>query len=479
MTTTKTQAWTWMGATASTLLLASALTACSSGGSGNSPGEAAEAAADTAEGDAAGKQTVTVSVFTEDRFLEEAAARFEQAHPDIDIEVRETVPTDTSGKNTIRIAGKDNGPAEEDIDKYVNAVGTALMSGKAADLISTNYLPVDRYLDKGMFADWTGIAGKDKDFNADAYYERVLKGLTSGKTWYAIPVGYSLDVLVGNKAAIKQAGGVDDKTWTWEQFIALCGQIASRTNADGTKPQVLGGMKPEELLGYLTKTVYDQLVTKEGKAASFDEKAFRGYLEQVKQLYDSGAVSDANLGRMQQVFMPMSMSAPMELAILPSMLGEGEGEVLQPPGSGKDEGLPFTSDLALALNDRSKVKPAAWEFVKFLLSEEMQASPAMMAFPVNQAAARTKLERFAEQQKSGGAKMMIKNKNGGEKQLMMTQEQIDSALKLLPSVGNYEGKDEKVLGIIKEESAAFFAGSKSAEAVAKAAANRITTYLNE
>jgi len=203
-------------------------------------------------------------------------------------------------------------------------------------------------------------------------------------------------------------------------------------------------------------------------------------LEQVKQLYDSGAAGSNNLGRQQQVFSPLSLKSPMELATLPNAIGNGEGEVLQPPGTGQDEGFPFTSDLAFALNDRSKVKTAAWEFVKFLLSEPIQADPGMTGFPVHQAATKKKLEEFAEKLQSGDAKMMIQNKGGGPAQAVtISDEQIEAVLALLPSVGKYERTDDKVIEMIKEEAAPFFSGGKTADAVAKAVRSRVNTYLNE
>jgi len=466
---------TWTASSA--LIMTLALAACSSGGNVANDATAPEASASGQDG----KQTVTVSVFTEDRFLEEAVAKFEQAHPDIDIVIQETVPTDTSGNQMKVMKGPgDDGPAQEDIDKYVNAVGTALMSGNAADLISVNYLPVDRYLDKGMFADWSELAGKDAGFRTADYYERVLKGMTDGASWYAIPVNYSIEALIGNKAAIEKAGGADDSTWTWEQFLALCEKIASETQADGSKLQALSGVEPTEVIGYVAQSLYGNLVTKEGGSYSFDEEAFRGYLEQVKRLYDSGAASTDSLGKMNEAFSTTTFTAPMDLAMLPGRLANGQGEVLSPPGSGQDEGLPFTSDLAFALNDKSKAKGAAWEFVKFLLSEEIQSSPSMMAFPVHQTSVKTRLTQFAEDLQSGRAKVMMKGPDGGAAQpVSITDEQIESALALLPSVGKYNRKDDKVIGIIEEETSAYFSGSKTAEAVAKAVAGRAETYLNE
>ncbi|WP_168735628.1 ABC transporter substrate-binding protein [Cohnella fermenti] len=465
-------------AAASALLLAITLAACSSDKNEGSEEASPSAAANS---DSGGKEVVTVAVFTEDRFLEDAAAKFEQAHPDIDIQIQETVPTDTSGNQMMIMRGPgDEGPAQEDIDKYVNSIGTALMSGKAADLISVGYLPVDRYLDKGMFADWSELAGKDSAFKTDDYYERVLRGITDGDLWYAIPVDYSIRALIGDAAAIEQAGGADDKTWTWEQFIALCAKIAGETGADGKNRQALIGIEPTDLIGYLTESVYGKLVAEAGKGYKFDEEAFRGYLEQVKQLYDSGAASTDRMGQGGPVFETSTISQPMELAMLPNRLQDGESAVLGIPGSGTDEGLEFTSDLAFALNDKSKVKDAAWEFVKFLLSADIQSSPSLQGFPVHQEAAKTRLERFAEELQSGRAKIMIKSEGGEPSPVTaITDEQIEEALALLPSVGRYNRKDDKVIGIVTEETAAYFSGSKSADAVAKAVASRVDTYLNE
>ncbi|MBB6730250.1 ABC transporter substrate-binding protein [Cohnella zeiphila] len=477
----------------SALLLSAVLSACNSGGNdpdgaspsgssagASSPSSAAASGSDSQTG-ADGKTTLTVAVYTEDRFLKSAVEQFEQAHPDIDVQIQETMPTDTSeGKQTINIKnGPDEGPSAADKDKYINSVNTALMSGNAADLISVNYLPVDRYLDKGMFEDWSQLAGQDSDFHTADYYENVLKGMSDSHGWYAIPIDYQFNAILANKAALDKVGGIDDKTWTWEQFVDLCKQIASAKNADGTNMHALGGEKPEDVIGYLAESAYDKLVTKSGNTSKFDEEAFRGYLELVKQLYDSGAVSADSLGKANEVFSPMSMESPMQLATMPSKLGNNEGEVLHPPGSGQDEGFPFTSDLAFALNARSKAKPAAWEFVKFLLSKDVQSLRELMGIPVQQAAAKQKLEDTAQDIQSGRAKIVSKGPDGSVQAITITDEQIQAALALLPSVGKYERKDDKVIDMINEESASFFSGGKSADAVAKAVASRVDTYLNE
>ncbi|MEK5056948.1 hypothetical protein BK126_18515 [Paenibacillus sp. FSL H7-0326] len=459
--------------TASLTLLCSTLAACSSG-NGSTPAVTKEPTSlDVSE-----KQILKVSVFTEDRFLEEAVNKFEQAYPNIDVQIQETVPTEPIANMESQMY--DIVPAAEDIEKYVNSVNTALMSGNAADLISVGYLPVDRYLDKGLLSDWSKLADQDGEFQTADYYERVLKGISdTNNGWYAIPISYSLKVMLGNKAAIAQGGEIDDETWTWEQFMALSQKFASQAQASGTKTSVFGGMKPEELLGYLTETIYEKLVLKEGTSRTFDEEAFRVYMEQIKELYDSGAASKDHLGIMNQVFSTMDILDPLAIATLPSTLGNGIAEVLTPPGTGTDEGLPFTSDLAFALNKQSKVKPAAWEFVKFLLSEEIQSSPSLTVLPVHQAAVKTRVEQITERLNSGEASVVLTDKNGAAQSLSATDEQINDGLNLLPSVGNYEHKDDKVIAMIKEETASFFSGSKSAEAVAAAVASKVNTYLNE
>lgn len=459
------------------ILLCSALAACSGGkGSNGTSGTPAPSGSMVETSD--GKTVVTMAVLTKDRFLAEAEQKFENMFPDIDIQINEMVPADTSGGDkVIKRMGSDTGPKPEDVEKYVSSVNAALMSGNASDIISVENLPVDKYVGKGLLADWNEESAKDSSFNKADYYGNIFDGVSKGEGWYGVPTSFSLDVMLGDVSLLGQ-NGLDDKTWTWDQFVGLL------TTTKTDDKYGIAMITPELLLKYVAESVYSQLVKKEGNSVSFDEQAFQAYMEKVKQLYDGGLATAEMMGPDNTTFRLLNMDSPISALLMPQMDGKSQ-TMLRPPGTGQDEGIPFKSSQVLGLNAKSKVKDTAWSFAKFLLSEEMQSSRAMMNFPVNKAALINGLAAAKQMVEGGGGKggksagITLRGKDGQEIKPNVSEEDINRVSALMPSVGKYVNQDSKVLSMITEESAAFFTGSKSADAVAKSAANRINTYLNE
>ncbi|MBW7473914.1 ABC transporter substrate-binding protein [Paenibacillus oenotherae] len=460
------------------ILLCAALTACWGGNSNNGVNGSTVPTGSTPAA-SEGQTVVTMSILTRDRFLIEAEQKFEEMFPDIDIQINEIVPADTSsGDKAVMIRGTDNGPKPEEVEKYVSSVNTALMSGNASDIISVENLPVDKYAGKGLLADWSEVAGEDSSFNKSDYYENIFDGVSKGGGWYGIPTSFSLDVLLGD-ASLLQQHDLDDRTWTWEQFVDLLAGMKTEGKYG------IAMLTPEMLLKYVAESVYGQLVKQDGNSILFDAEAFQGYMENIKKLYDGGLATSEMMGPGNSNFSLMNMDSPMSALLIPQMESKLQ-TMLRPPGIGQDEGIPFKSSQVLGLNANSKVKDAAWSFVKFLLSEEMQTSMAMMNFPVNQAALNDKLADTKQILEGGGskrggksAKIMLRGKDGEEIHPTVSDEDIKKVSDLMPSVGKYTNQDSKVLSMITEESAAYFSGNKSAEAVAQSAANRINTYLNE
>ncbi|MCC2683729.1 MAG: hypothetical protein K0R75_628, partial [Paenibacillaceae bacterium] len=116
-----------------------------------------------------GQKTVTISVMTSDRFLELAKQKFEASHPDIRIEIKESVAAPSMPTGGPFGAGAPGGPGgngpagqnksvmlskpdPKNIEKYVSTVNTELMSGKASDIIAMDSLPFKKYADKNLLA---------------------------------------------------------------------------------------------------------------------------------------------------------------------------------------------------------------------------------------------------------------------------------------------------------------------------------------
>ncbi|TXK84841.1 extracellular solute-binding protein [Paenibacillus sp. N3.4] len=117
---------------------------------------------------ASGTKTVTFSVMTSDRFLELAKQKFEEKHPDIKIEIKESIAApqmqqnaQTQQKGVMLMTGK---PDPKNVEKYVSSVNTELMSGKASDIIVMDNLPFKKYADKKLLENIGDLMSKDASF---------------------------------------------------------------------------------------------------------------------------------------------------------------------------------------------------------------------------------------------------------------------------------------------------------------------------
>ncbi|MBP3966384.1 ABC transporter substrate-binding protein [Paenibacillus lignilyticus] len=456
------------------LALMTALSACSSGNGGNADGE--QPAVKTKDG----KTVVSISVLKNDRFLETAEKQFEKAHPDIDIQIQAAVATPEMGKMVTKAIGGEENPA--DVEKFVSTVNTELMSGKGADIIAVQDLPFNKYAEKGLLVDLRALMKDDKTFNLQDYYEGIMDAVTNSEgKQAAVPVKFSLDIMLGSNADLTQAGvKVDDSKWTWADFAEIAHKIAKDEDGDG-KPDryAMTGMTKEQLLKLMVESSYEHYVDTAGKKASFDSGDFAAMLENLKSLYDDGLINDQMAGRGQQSFGHMNLMMPMELVMLPQMMfqGDGGGEVFQTPSGGEAKGMTFDSDLMLALNAKSGAKKEAWEFLKYLLSAEMQGTPGMFGFSVRKDMTAKQVEESMKMLTSGNMKMSTPE--GEVSPPTMTDADIKKIVDMIPRIKRYSGEDNAIMDMVKEEAAAFFEGRKSAEEAAKQLQNRATIYLNE
>lgn len=137
--------------------------------------------------------------------------------------------------------------------------------------------------------------------------------------------------------------------------------------------------------------------------------------------------------------------------------------------------------LPLAINGKSANKQEAWQFVKFLLSEEMQTAMELNGFAVNKRAGKTNenaLKELGQPNASGKSmKLMINGKEFTPKPA--NDHDIERIEQALNGIKAYAESDPKITKIVAEETAPFFQGQKSAEDTAKVIQNKAGTYLQE
>lgn len=448
------------------------------------------AASSSMEG-GSGNNTLTISVITKDMYLDTAVKLFQEQHPGITVDIREYTsnplpPSD--GKNTMVMIKE----RPEDVEKYVGAVNTQLMSGKGPDIMLLSPLPYENYIDKNMLADLSGLMDADKSFDTNKYYTNIFDAMKHDGNLYGLPLSISLDVLEADKALLEQYDiKIQDDQWTWENFEQIAENIVENSKKDGAQGMyALSGMDGSMLISSLVSESFDQFVNKREKTAGFDSPEFVELLNSAKFMIDKNYIdTDTSQEKMADlaargntVFSIGTIRTYMDLMMAKQVYGDGV-TFLKYPGEGN--GQSFTVDALYGINDKSPNKALAWEFLKFLVSDDMMSQANLAGLPVNREASLKAAENAMDiSQKmssgDGNGKMML-NLNGQRVNLNkpLTREDVDLVENLLSHADKYTKIDRQVLTIVQEETKAFFEGGKTAGDTAKTIQDRVNTYINE
>ncbi|MDR9855869.1 ABC transporter substrate-binding protein [Paenibacillus sp. VCA1] len=459
-----------------TCLIAIILTACSGGGPNRQTSESgigSKDAAGTNDGGSVagkaqkddpvsgGKKTIVYSMFFPDDRFEQAKKKYEQLHPNVEIDLQ-TFYTDDAH-------------IEADHEKFVQNTNTAMLAGKGPDLLQSaefvNILPTDNYVKHRLLEDLGDWMDKDSTFRKEDYFGNILDNVRIGKGLYSVPLGFFLEGFAGDENVIAQTGvPINDKTWSWNDFMNTAKQL---TASKGSPSALLFG-GPENLLSDIAMSNYDLFVDSASRKAHFESAAFTGLMNQVKSMYDNQIVSQDM--RNPAYFSTIQINSPWDYLVILRERGEHMKFYIKPHAQETNAGGYFRPYASISMNSNSKVKAEAWDFLKFMMSEEIQTSSMVAGFPINKKA-------YANQVKQLKAKGTVKTYKEGPlhgMEIKVDQAKLDQLEALVNgAVHQVEYKSDQVRDMIVNESSAFFSGQKSADDVAKLIQNKVTTYLNE
>ncbi|MEC0225651.1 ABC transporter substrate-binding protein [Paenibacillus alba] len=448
------------------LAFAIALSACSSGASTPTSGSAdnSPSGEQGSDGKKSGSNVITISVVTSNRFLELAKKKYEAANPGVTIELKPSyiAPKPKDGAMTpTRASGYD--PAA--VEKHVATVNAELMNGNASDLIMVDTLAYTKYADKKLLVDLQAYMNKEKDFNENNYYMNIFDALKYKKGLYAITPSVVADIWFGNSDRIKDLK-LDPNSWTWNQFSQKLGDLAKK----GGDP-VVEYTPPEYFTSKRVSENIDKFMKLDEKKANFKSPEFTSLLNEIKSYYDKkilqepksngnkGMTSGGSAG-FKEAFINLKLQNFDSLSFGKRLFANPQ--VFMPPTENGSKGNSFNVGMLLAMNEKSKNKDRAWDFLKFLLSEKMQSERDLGGLPVNKKTAEAQISTL---------------ETAGENKL--SPDEVGKAKEIMPQLKRYGGMEPKINDIVMEETGLFFKGEKTAEDVAKTLQNRVTLYMEE
>ena len=425
------------------------------------------------------QEIITISVPASNRALEVAASKFQKENPGYRIEIQ-SYPS-------------------ENYETYSKNLNTQILSGKGPDIISVAGLSYENYISKNILADLSEMIAKDKSFDINNYYSNILDALKYNDKLYVIPTSFTFNILMANQGILDQESiSIDDSKWTWSDFKAVAEKVSKGNRA------AMPSVSSSDLLNLFTNGSYSNYIDARTKTANFISQAFTDLLNTVKA-FSEGDLTDSNIkndmasvleaaGREAIVFYPFSITDYNIYGFMKSAFKE-QLSLQNMPSSGGNGGT-FTSNSMYGINRNSKHKDQSWEFIKTLLSDEIQsqsmqggttqsqggARAIMGGFSINKAAQQQKGQQAIDATQSGAMKINLRNSSGGSLSLSpapLTQEDIDYINRFIEGLNTYANADANISSIVQDETRNFFSGGKSVEETTKLIQDRANTYLKE
>ncbi|WP_213622901.1 ABC transporter substrate-binding protein [Paenibacillus sp. J53TS2] len=437
-----------------------ALAACSGGG-GETPqiqiGESGDRGSEQPiEAPAnAGKTMLTFSTFFPDTHLEELVSQYEALHPEVDIQLQ-SVQTD-------------NAHLEAEMEKFKTQTNTAMLAGKGPDLLLLDDLPAASYVKNGLLVNFDELIAQDAAFKREDYFTNILDHAKIGGGLYAMPISFFLHGLAGDEEALAQAGvEINDESWSWNDFAALSKQLVNKTY-----PHVIH-TEPQYMLNWMVSDNLSLFVDEPNGTAKFNTATFTGLMKQVQKMSEDGVIGAEGT----PYFFPVQINSPGDyFESLNSFLSSNMKLYVKPHAQDVGAGGYFQPYRSIGLNESSKAKEQAWDFVKFMISDQVPVDPNHAGFPLN----KRLYAQEVEQLKKDGSVPTAKEGPLKGVPIQVNSDELDALESELTGAIHLVSKfqPDQLSEIIMEQSQAFFSGQKSAEDVAGLIQNKVTTYLNE
>lgn len=365
--------------------------------------------------------------------------------------------------------------AEQTIDDkdyaYLDRIPGELMAGKGADIYTDINLDFTKIGRQGYLCNLAEWIAADPDFSDKTYYMNILEsGFDKGDV-YSFPLTMTFQALETDV----EIPELDGKNLNWEECIELIKGI----NRNG----VLFGLTDQQIFMRRFKERYESFVDNENKTQNLNTPELIQLLEQSKTWSKQGLCISYNEDNNASVFLNSYIKViggGIDLLTNSAMANTTEatvinGEMVYSTGGNYFYDIPSDSGISdksnkvlesdcICVNASSPHKGTAWKFVKFLLSENIQATSYL--FPINRKAAAVHIR------KTFNLEFSDKSNNADEV--------IKEAETLLDAINEIPNRTKTDLEkIISNEAVRYFTNEISAEAAAKNMADAVALYLKE
>ena len=412
----------------------------------------------------------------------------------LDSSMRSAVTAFNRASEEYRVVVKDYSyySTSDDWEGGYNRLNQDIISGNSPDIIAiTSMTPYLTYVSKGVFEPLNKYIDGDKGISRADYLDNIFRAGEIEGELYSVISAFSVQTVACRKSTAEAAlGRTDIKGATVEDYIKIMD-----ANPDARS---FNYMSKEGFPTIVTAYMLDEFIDEDTGRCSFDSQAFIDLLEFGKRLPDKYISEGVNYDTVDDSFWDEIETSIIEGRTLfdtvyigdysdfwQTYKGEFGGDMLLigwPTSSGRGDTLDVSVEAAISSS--SKFKDQAWEFIKYLLSDESQNAVDYI-LPVKRSALEPRKQADLNPPKTNeyGEEIYYPTTTwigGTEVDIgIIDKETADFVDSYIGSIVRYNRYDEKITDIIAEETSAYFSGAKTAEETAKLIQNRVQTYVSE
>lgn len=417
------------------------------------------------------EKTLTIFSLGRCESLQTAARIYADEHPEVCVEVEVVEKYEDSLEKEAK-------------NQAIEAINTQILAGEGPDIIVLDGLPMQSYIEKGVLGDMTHILNEIE--KSGTYYDNLMRAYEKDEKIYALPLSFTLLSAVGESEFVQEG-------FSLEKLAAYQKQHPDE--------QVLGNIKPEDLLQKISSAYQSKLFDEAGK---IDDKQLATLLENInllaprkEEMYDEGnkgtmyyqpyrtwqATNHEIKATLEEVDGAMALQYLLHTytqlnhgTIAPNI--EGESKMVNLKRligiNAKTDNLEEIQELMKIVYSKEIAEKRLGEFSvqqevneSVILGEQMQSSA---------------YSEEAHPLKEWGISFLVMNENGGDdckdydvwysEEGKYYIEALKNAQALMPI-------DEQVLDIIQNEAEGYFKGEISVDAAVEKIKQKVEVYLSE
>ncbi len=393
--------------------------------------------------------TLTIYSLSESDSVRQAVVEFQRQHRNVKVEYRAMMSENSSATT-------------EDCIKTLN---TELLAGKGPDLLVTDGLPFDSYVEKGVLADLSELS--DALVSDGLLMENIAEAIKGEQGAYRIPTRMNVPIWIGTQKALQATGSIKElaaasaqatvpyfgiENYDYQQLFQCLYYLYG---GELTK----GEISREKVTGFLT----DYLTLAKQSGIDDGENSYAS-LSAINTLCgNNGELGYFDIPSMSSLMLPEKVMRDSGLGYLRA----GEG---------------FLPVVSLAVNQASGQKELAGEFIRELLGESIQDAD-LDGIPVNPASLEKKPENRQENVMIG-THFVKTLPDGSKEESSITaecpeKEEIEEFVIGLKNLNQVLSVDETVRQMIEAELPALWRGEKDVETVSESVFQKLQTYLAE